>query len=150
MFILEWLYTHHKGNLAYYDRLTQVYNRNWWELKAKKSLRGKDIYITLIDMDDLKTVNDSLGHLEGDNHIISLVSHLKTVLPQATICRLGGDEFILISKDNPTEILQTSLTQYNFSYGVTHKYIHTELTEALRCSDDSMYQMKRQRKSSST
>ena len=34
--IIEWLYLRQTNNLAYYDRLTQLLNRNWWELYAKK------------------------------------------------------------------------------------------------------------------
>ena len=146
--LIEWLYTHQKGNLVYYDKLTQAYNRNWWELKAKKNLKNKSAYITLIDMDELKQVNDSLGHIEGDNYIVKLIQDIKSIFPKADICRLGGDEFILITNSDPSPHLQRMLNKHSFSFGVTYKYTSIEPTEILRQSDMKMYEMKMNRKSS--
>ena len=42
--IIEWLYLRQTNNLAYYDRLTQLLNRNWWELYAKKILTRRIVH----------------------------------------------------------------------------------------------------------
>ncbi len=75
------------------DRLEQV---------IKSSKRRKDyLYAVLfLDLDRFKVVNDSLGHLVGDQLLISVGERLVQCLrPGDTVARLGGDEFALLLED---------------------------------------------------
>ncbi len=93
-----------KGDLeyqAYYDTMTGLYNRayfynileGWIKLA---SAREQKIYITYLDVDDFKKVNDELGFESGDELMIK-VSHFlkKFTTPNISICRVSSDEFIL-------------------------------------------------------
>lgn len=76
--LIEYLYFKQKHNLAFHDRQTKVYNRNWWELKAKKLFAKEKIYITILDLNCLKRINDSQGHHQGDKLIMIFSKKLKS------------------------------------------------------------------------
>ncbi len=90
------------------DCLTSVFNRRaGMELISKKYERAKQeeigFTICFIDMDNLKTVNDTFGHLEGDSFIIEVCKILKEeIQPDDLIFRYGGDEFMILF-DNDAE-----------------------------------------------
>lgn len=146
--LIEWLYIRQPGNLVFYDSLTQLLNRNWWEMYAKTKLNNKELYLTLIDLDNLKKVNDSCGHLEGDNLIICFSEILRYYFPEAKLIRLGGDEFLIISEENPlqTIFLLQEKEIFNFSFGVSNKKAGMSLSDALKNADLRMYQQKNQKK----
>jgi len=84
------------------DALTGVLNRRFGLLLFGKQLQlskrsNSKLSICYLDVDDLKKINDTYGHQEGDE-VLRLVSKLsKEILREADIiCRLGGDEFLLI------------------------------------------------------
>ncbi len=86
--------------LAYTDALTGLMNRAKC-MQYMAALQGKYAIISL-DMDNLKPVNDTLGHLEGDNMIRSFADLLKlSFVGSQLIGRTGGDEF-LVAIENPT------------------------------------------------
>jgi diguanylate cyclase (GGDEF)-like protein len=59
--------------------------------------------VLFIDLDDFKIINDSLGHLVGDQFLVEIARRLKSVLPDdALIGRFGGDEFIIVLEDAVT------------------------------------------------
>jgi len=92
------------------DTLTGIYNRHGYkhysaELfeKAKKS-DTKKLLILAADLDCLKIINDTYGHLEGDNAISVVANALNTCFSLNEICaRTGGDEFLVIGCDDYTE-----------------------------------------------
>lgn len=133
MNIIEWLYLHQSNNLVYYDRLTQLYNRNWWELCAKKQLNDKFLYLSIIDLDDLKKINDTEGHIYGDTLLIDFANKLKEYFPKDKLCRLGGNEFLIISEQEPIEALFNleENEKFNFSLGVYIKPAAMSLSDAL-------------------
>ena len=88
--------------LAYYDRVTGIANRHYFEEKIEQSIKnskryGTVCYLMMIDLDDFKTVNDTLGHHIGDlllRHVSEFLH--KTMRKNDNIFRIGGDEFAII------------------------------------------------------
>jgi diguanylate cyclase (GGDEF)-like protein len=84
---------HHQ---AYHDPLTDLPNRALFMERVRDELAtpGETIAVLFVDVDDFKTVNDSLGHGIGDALLVSVADRLRAcVRPQDTVARLGGDEF---------------------------------------------------------
>ena len=88
--------------LAYYDTLTGLANRAnlnlWLEAEMIKAQNHEACgALFFIDLDDLKTINDTLGHSLGDGVIIAAGNHIREAIGmQAFIARIGGDEFVVI------------------------------------------------------
>ncbi len=84
------------------DRLTQVNNRQnlLGFMNHKLKNRDKDLYLLMVDVDYFKQINDTYGHLEGDNALVKVAKSIKVscggFLPRPYIARYGGDEFIII------------------------------------------------------
>lgn len=83
--------------LALFDNLTGTYNRNYFlQYDFNKSSCLPCAYV-MCDCNDLKGVNDKIGHSAGDHYIQTTAEILKLVLPPEGICiRWGGDEFLMI------------------------------------------------------
>lgn len=63
---------------------------------ALRSLRAGDA-VVMVDVDGLKSTNDTLGHLAGDNALRAVAAHLRAgVRAQDTVTRWGGDEFVIV------------------------------------------------------
>ena len=88
---------------ALHDSLTGLPNRNWLMERLALSIhqaRRLDHYqyaVLFLDLDRFKVVNDSLGHLAGDQLLIAIAQRLQSIV-RATdlVVRLGGDEFVLL------------------------------------------------------
>lgn len=89
--------------LALIDELTQLYNRRGFLSVFHQYLEiarreDKDLLLLMVDVDGLKVINDSLGHLEGDRAIIDTAKVLKeTFRSSDLIGRIGGDEFVVLA-----------------------------------------------------
>lgn len=84
---------------AFHDSLTGLYNRAFFmeELHRLDVKRGLPLSIIFVDMDGLKLINDTFGHLEGDRLLVRLAQVLKGCLREEDIVsRLGGDEFAVL------------------------------------------------------
>jgi diguanylate cyclase (GGDEF)-like protein len=88
---------HHQ---AFHDPLTDLPNRALFMDRVREELRreGEEhVAVLFIDVDDFKTVNDSLGHGAGDALLVAIAGRLRgCVRPQDLIARLGGDEFAVM------------------------------------------------------
>ena len=88
--------------LARYDTLTGLHNRSAWQEQARIALcsaaRHQDKFaILFLDLDNFKTVNDSLGHPAGDRMLAMVASRLShCVRDEDLLARLGGDEFVAL------------------------------------------------------
>jgi diguanylate cyclase (GGDEF)-like protein len=84
------------------DSLTEIGNRysfnEFMDKLSKKNVKSSHA-VVMIDMDHFKEINDTLGHLEGDNALRDLASIMKSCIRQSDfLARYGGDEFILAVK----------------------------------------------------
>lgn len=83
--------------LAYYDALTGLPNRGRFNQLLDQAIgMGEPFGLIVLDIDHLKLVNDTLGHVGGDALIRTVALRLGECNPAWTACRLGGDEFAVI------------------------------------------------------
>lgn len=91
------------------DSLANINNRNGFRISTQQLYSycissGKPVMLMFLDMDGLKAINDTYGHKEGDNAIISMAEVLRLVCTGGEICcRFGGDEFIVFAADYTEE-----------------------------------------------
>jgi len=158
-------------NQAVTDDLTGVFNRraafDILEKMLKLSQRNKQ-YLTIcfIDIDDLKLVNDFFGHSEGDNLLLTFAATLEQAIRDSDfICRLGGDEFLLIFpncrledgeklvqriKEDIAEVNAGKDRDYSiqFSYGLAQYDFQDDINvdKLIEMADSNMYENKVYRK----
>ena len=98
---------------AYFDAVTGLANRNFLNDELARLLGTSDGNLNallVIDLDDFKTVNDSLGHVAGDQ-LLAVVAQrlLDTVDHDGVVTRIGGDEFAIVLRSLPTVRSATDL-----------------------------------------
>jgi diguanylate cyclase (GGDEF)-like protein/PAS domain S-box-containing protein len=90
---------------AFHDSITNLANRALFRDRVQHALErqsreDRPISVLFMDLDDFKTINDSLGHAAGDRMLAEVGERLKTCLRSAdTAARLGGDEFAILLED---------------------------------------------------
>jgi len=157
--------------LAHYDVLTGCYGRryglNLLEQQIKTAKRKKTTILLLyLDVDNFKCINDTFGHQEGDKVLKESVELFKSTLREIDIiCRMGGDEFLLIFPDSSSKEtslirsrLEKNLSQLNkrikkdyqikFSMGFS-EYLPDKpkaLDELINIADQRMYEEKKKNK----
>ena len=144
------------------DSLTGLFNRRAWDnlisLEEERCKRyGHPTAILMIDLNNLKTVNDSLGHTAGDELIQKAATALKgCVRSNDIVARLGGDEFAILSIENNqinaenlvNRVLQV-FAEANISaaIGLAMRNPLNGLLKALQEADEKMYAHKKKIKS---
>ena len=112
-FVLERLDSY---RLAYHDQLTQVYNRAAFDEDMARLLKEcpvQKISLAFIDLDKFKAVNDTLGHLAGDQFLKTFVGVLTTkVRLHDRIYRIGGDEFLVCFQDVNLALAEDALQRF--------------------------------------
>ncbi|MCS4511402.1 putative bifunctional diguanylate cyclase/phosphodiesterase [Xylophilus ampelinus] len=94
--------------LAHHDALTGLPNRLMFQLRLEEVVleaerEGEMLAVLLFDLDRFKDVNDSYGHLAGDELLQQVAARLGACRrPTDVLARLGGDEFALLMRDLPT------------------------------------------------
>jgi diguanylate cyclase (GGDEF)-like protein/PAS domain S-box-containing protein len=89
-------------SLAFYDTLTQLPNRRMLMDRLKQALaaRSRCGAILFLDLDEFKSLNDTMGHDMGDVLLQQVASRLSNCLRDSdTVARLGGDEFVILIED---------------------------------------------------
>ena len=88
---------------AFHDPLTRLANRNLFRERVQHALdrrRASDLAVLFIDLDNFKTINDSLGHAAGDHVLVETAHRVRSTLrTEDTAARLGGDEFAVLLED---------------------------------------------------
>jgi diguanylate cyclase (GGDEF)-like protein len=101
--------------LALTDDLTCLYNRRGFFASATQQLKlarrnGQPLLLFFGDMDNLKSINDSLGHREGDRALVRTADVLEAVFRDSDIlARLGGDEFAILALEASSRNQETIL-----------------------------------------
>jgi diguanylate cyclase (GGDEF)-like protein len=150
---------------AFHDSLTGLANRALFTNRVEHALAHRRIGSTavlFIDIDDFKTINDSLGHEAGDGLLVSVAERIQTCLrPADTPARLGGDEFAILLEEmsEPADALRIAdriidSTRSPFILQGKEIFIHAsigiavnedgraEASELLRNADVAMYRAK--------
>jgi len=95
----------HIKHMAYYDGLTQLPNREFLLNRLQQAIahaqrHSTRLAIMMMDLDNFKKINDSLGHPVGDGLLIEVAQRLqKGIRKEDTVARLGGDEFVILQSD---------------------------------------------------
>jgi diguanylate cyclase (GGDEF)-like protein/PAS domain S-box-containing protein len=102
------------NNLAFYDSLTHLPNRRLLLNRVAQVLTGGSRHqqksaLLFIDLDNFKTLNDSLGHVQGDALLAQVAKRLLSCVREGdTVARLGSDEFVVILEDLSTNEIEAA------------------------------------------
>lgn len=134
--IIEKLYLKMPGNLAYFDDMTGVNNRQYYNRVMKTKYLRKELFVYFLDIDNIKEINDTLGHAFGSAEIKRVADTLRAENSLIEIARIGGDEFIALSYN------QIELNIKGASVGVEHKEKWEDLSSCVHRADEAMYREK--------
>ena len=153
-------------HLAYYDALTDLPNRTLLAQRAELALalagrRHEELAVLFLDLDRFKEINDSLGHTEGDQLLMQVARRLRESIREVdTVCRMGGDEFVLLLPEAGLEgaqkIADKLLALFRQPFTVASHRLHTTLSvgialyphdgvsfdELLKNADTALYRAK--------
>lgn len=134
------------------DILTGTLNRISFYTESKGLSGRDDVTVYSIDLNDLKTLNDTRGHTEGDKALREVARILRAHLPKGCrLYRVGGDEFVIIgagvvreSLDGMEKELQEELEKspYSFSLGWAHMEKGESFESVYSRADQQMYRNK--------
>ncbi|MEA3405342.1 MAG: diguanylate cyclase [Pseudomonadota bacterium] len=149
------------------DYLTGCYNRSYIDrIMKQETLRTKrydgSLSLILIDLDDFKKVNDTYGHLVGDEVLISTANWIQSTIRETdAFGRWGGEEFVLIcpntglqQAENIAEKVRMGIAQHSFSHniqqtlsiGVTEYQVNESTDNWISRTDKALYEAKHQGK----
>ena len=159
--------------VAYYDRVTSLANRHYFEEKIIQTVEnakryGTFCYLLMIDLDDFKIVNDTMGHHVGDLLLRFVGESIQAVMRQNdSVFRIGGDEFAILieskSYKEPVDkiakkiiqavsvpvTLDGNQVQVGASIGIScFPRFSNDVQALMRTADAAMYMAKRKGKNS--
>lgn len=148
-------------NAADHDALTALYNRRYLNRYLEQLIQKDhtDFYAVLLDLDFFKKINDTYGHVFGDEVLVAFGQILEKHLPDGGIAvRFGGEEFMLILPDTTEDDIRSLLqrmrseykqfikmkknTVYSFSSGVAQYQTGMEISALYSLVDGKLYRAK--------
>ena len=158
----------HVSKFNFLDPLCKIYNRNGFVQNAEHLYRDciadkSPITVGFVDLDDLKTINDTYGHKEGDFAIKSIAEAIDASCGDKNVCgRFGGDEFVIFGKgddfgDKFKKDLLDRISDINLKSGKPYKlsasigFITTvpsrsdAMIDLIQRADTKMYEIKKER-----
>ena len=162
--------TRRRKRLALIDPLTEVYNRHFFdEIRPSLDREAAGGTVVLVDVDELKTINDTRGHDEGDKAIWTIATAIKKLIRGADfLIRWGGDEFLVILPGMDEDLAKKRFYMLpgkideirkndrlkdrayqrflSASVGVAHFTRRTPLDHAIEKADSVMYERKKAHK----
>lgn len=157
-------------HLVIHDRLTSAFNRYWFERKVNNAIEElhnneKHYAMAFLDLDKFKAVNDTAGHLAGDELLRNVTSIIKEIITEKDhFARLGGDEFAILFEVSTTDSIDDAVATCNkicqaidtyrfdwegstFQIGVSIGIVNvtsdiSNLTELFRKADKACYSAK--------
>lgn len=146
--------------MSSHDILTGLYNRFYFEQELVRLERSRHFPLSIVmaDVDDLKEINDRLGHVAGDVLLRQAALLLKEAFRgEDVVARIGGDEFAVLLPDTSEQVVREAVerireslrlwndshsTTINLSLGIATAEDGTQLLEALKAADQRMYRDK--------
>lgn len=143
------------------DFMTGLKNRNTYIQEVNKGSIEKNMIVVVMDMNNLKTINDTYGHKVGDEAIRKLSSIIKEVFSRKATCyRIGGDEFVCLVKSKNKKNIEKSIHDfykkcerenkkcpYEFGAAVGYALFDEEkdrhIKDTIHRADSAMYTTKR-------
>ena len=139
-----------------FDALTRIFNRDAFIADVEKYGSGAISHILSIDLNNLKVLNDTYGHGEGDKALKAIAKALESsCLPGCFAYRVGGDEFAAICLHKKSEAVEAMIADmykaveeagYSCAIGYAEWGSGQTFTEVYKDADDKMYHKKRQMK----
>lgn len=134
----------------HYDLLTDVLNRNSYENNLPR-YQADAVYslgVIVINIDNLKKINEDYGTVIGDQYIRHLANLIKMIFTQTDIYRFNGDEFLLITVDCEKEVLERRIRKlrdkieknesFSVSLGFSWDSVERNLTALIHTADNVM------------
>lgn len=150
---------------AYTDVLTGTASRRYGLLRLERMVQERGaLAVCLVDLDGLKKVNDTLGHKAGDRYLVGVAHGLSGFFGARHVCRLGGDEFLVMLQDKEEQEARELMEQAcrrieeafrsqgsafspSVSYGIAElgELPFGTVADLLELADRKMYEMKEKR-----
>ena len=150
-----------RNRQVYTDSLTKVFNRRYCDDRLRR-LSG-EYALAMIDIDNLKQINDCLGHPAGDTAIYHTAQAIRAILrSQDELVRYGGDEFLLLFHSLPQNILRrkledicravralrvADLPELRITVSIGGVYAAGQISELVEKADLALYRAKAQKDS---
>jgi diguanylate cyclase (GGDEF)-like protein len=160
------------SEIANRDALTGIRNKRGYETEIQRINKGiamgnTKVGVVMVDMNDLKLINDGYGHEKGDKVICSLCDILCSVFKRSPVFRIGGDEFVVVVSNHDYTHLESNVDK--FMACIEHNLKESELEpwekasaaigyaifdpekdiaieDTLQRADDAMYKCKQEMK----
>lgn len=148
--------------LAYIDIMTGTQNRTCFQIKLEElNTRlnvSSNIYIVILDINNLKITNDTLGHQKGDELIVKVADVIKNIFGEkGEVFRIGGDEFVVIIENIMDVEMKKIIERFEYNiniekisiaygYGKFNREFDKTINDLFRYVDGKMYKQKKEKK----